>query len=213
LEKIKVAIIDDHTILRQVLVKALNMEFDMEVIGSWKTAEEAIEFLERETLDVVILDMKLPGMNGIEATRRIREINPAIKVIILSAFTGNDEIFGAIEAGGLGYLPKDITVEALVDAIRQVYRGYAVLDPTITRIVLERFSDMESRLSNATELTGIEKQILSLASDGCSNKEIAQKMEIKENAVKCHFRDILKKLDARDRTHAVAIALKSGLIE
>ncbi len=195
------------------MVRVLNQEFDIDVLGSWNNAEECIESLRKESFDVAVMDMKLIGMNGIEATRKMLEIDPSIKVIILSAFSGDEEVFGAISAGAMGYLPKDVTVEALVDAVRSLYRGHAVLDPSVTHKVLERFSNMKKKISGSPELSNIETQILTLASKGYSNKEIALEMDVKEGAVKSNFREILRKLDARDRTHAVTIALKSGWIE
>jgi len=194
------------------LVRALNQEFDIDVLGSWNNAEECIENLKKEPVDVVIMDMKLTGMNGIEATRKIMKIDPSIKVIMLSAFTGNEEVFGAISAGALGYLPKDVTVEALVDAIRSLSRGYAVLDPSVTQQVLQRFSRMKKKIEKNPKLSNTEKRILTLASKGCSNRDIARKMKTKESTVKASFREITRRLDARDRTHAVAIALKAGWI-
>lgn len=182
-------------------------------MGSWESAEECIERLKKESFDIAVMDMKLTGMTGIEATRKMLEMDPSIKVIILSAFSGEEEVFGAISAGALGYLPKEVTVEALVDAIRSLHRGHAVLDPSITHKVLEQFSDMKKKIDENPELSDIETQILTLASSGYSNKDIAIEMNIKEGAVKSNFREIMRKLDARDRTHAVAKALKSGWIE
>lgn len=213
MEKIKVAIIDDHNVLRQSLAKMFNMEFDMEVIGHWKKFSDAIEFLSSNPCDVVIMDLKMPGINGIEATRRLKEIDPTTKVIVLSAYSDDEDVFSSIEAGVMGYLPKEVTVEELVEAIRNVYRGYAQLDPSITRKVLERYSGMEKKLKKVDELSGLELKILSLAAEGNSNKQIAHQLDVKLTAVKFHFREIFKKLGAKDRANAVAIAYKEGLIE
>lgn len=213
LEKIKIAVIDDHTVLRQVLVRTLNSEYDMEVVGSWSSAEPALEYLLRDSFDIVIMDLKLPGMDGISATRQMKKMLPSVKIVMLSAFSGDDEVFNAIDAGVMGYLPKEVTVETLVDTIRLVHRGHAVISPELTRKVLNKFTEMKSLLSKSADLTSIEKEALKLASMGSSNQEIAAILKISERAVKSHFSDILKKLNAKDRTQAVAIALKTGLIE
>lgn len=213
LGKIKLAVVEDHTILRQSVVKNLNMEFDMEVVGSWGTAEEALDYLKIEPFDVAVMDYKLPGISGVEALPLMKEIRPDIKVIILSAFTGNQEVFGAIEAGAMGYLPKVVTIEALVEAIRTVNQGNAVIDPSVTRKVLEKFSGMKTELDEKNDiLSGNEKKVLLLASEGVPNKQIASRLKLNEGVVKSILQEIFKKLEARDRTHAVAIALKRGLL-
>ena len=212
LDKIKVGLIDDHNILRQSLGKTLNMEFDIEIVGSWSNAEEAIDGFNRYHCDVYVMDLKLPGINGIEATKRLILMDPAVKVIILSAYSDKRDVFNAIEAGVMGYLPKETTVEAVVEAVRNVYRGYAFLDPTITRTVVKRFSDLEHWDSEKRKLSAIENKIINLAARGNSNHDIGKQLNIKTGAVKFHFREIFTKLDAKDRTHAVALALKKGEI-
>lgn len=213
MNKIRLAIVDDHTILRQVLARSLGVEYDIDIVGSWNCAEDAIEFMKNETVDVIIMDYKLPGFTGPQAGKILLEMKPDLKIIMLSAFSGDDEVFTAIQAGAVGYLPKEVTVETLVEAIRSVYRGNAVLDPFITRKVLNKFSGMKKRLSEDDPLTDIEKLILTLASKGYSNREIAENMNQNENNIKTHFRTILKKINAKDRTHAVVISMKEGWIE
>ena len=212
MSKIRVVVVDDHTILRQVLAKSLNAEFDIEVAGSFNNAEKALEFLEKESINVIIMDYKMPGITGAEASRILLKKNPDLKIIILSAFTGDDEVFASIEAGALGYLPKEVTMEALVGAIRTVNQGNAVLDPSITLSVLEKFSGMKRKLSKKNLLTENEKEVLNCASRGDSYKIIADKMKTNENEIKAHFRSIHKKLDTIDKAHAVATALREGLI-
>ncbi len=210
LDKIKVGLVDDHNILRQSLAKTLNLEFDMEVLGSWSRAEDAIDDFSRFPCDVYVMDLKLPGINGIEATRQLVSFDPSVKVIILSAYSDQRDVFNSIEAGVLGYLPKEATVESVVEAIRNVYRGYAFLDPAITRTVVNRFSDLEHWDRERRKLSALERNILSLAARGNSNQDIARTLSLKVGAVKFHFREIFTKLDARDRAHAVALALKKG---
>lgn len=212
MNKIKVAIVDDHTILRQVLARSLSAEYDIDVVGSWNCAEDAIEFIKKDEVDVVILDYKLPGLTGPQAGIVLMDIRPELKIIILSAFTGNEEVFTAIQAGAVGYLPKEVTVETLVEAIRSVYRGNAVLDPSITLKVLDKFSNMKRETTKEGPLTEHEKILLTYASRGYSSREIAEEINQPENIIKAQFRNIIKKLDAKDRTNAVVIAMKEGWI-
>jgi DNA-binding NarL/FixJ family response regulator len=184
----------------------------MEVVGQWNCAEDALKEIGRLSSDVVIMDLKLPGMDGILATRRIREMDSRIKVIMLSAYFKDEELSHCINAGARGYLPKEVTIEELVEAIRSVYRGYAVLDPALARKMLDQFADLQERIRDYSGLDHIEREVLSFASNGLKNSDIAEKLNINEGAVKFHFREIFRKLEARDRAHAVAIALKQGLI-
>ncbi len=213
MSKIKVAIVDDHTILRQVLARSLGVEYDIDIVGSWNCAEDAIEFIKSDTVDVIIMDYKLPGMTGPQAGKILMEMMPELKIIMLSAFSGDDEVFTAIQAGAVGYLPKEVTVETLVEAIRSVYRGNAFLDPFITRKVLNKFSGMRRKLSEDDPLTDTEKQLLTYAGQGYSNRKIAEKIKLNENSIKTLFHNILKKLNAKDRTNAVVIAMREGWIE
>jgi len=210
--KIKVGLVDDHAILRQSISKALNGEFDIKVVASWNSGEDALKNFPRNSCDVCIVDLKLPGMNGISLSRKLKEIEPEVKIIILSAYTDEEDIVNSIGAGVLGYLPKDITVEELVEAVRSVFRGDAVLDPSITRIILDKFYEIYGQTRDRHGLSPMELEILSLASSGNSNKMIAARLSLKDGTVKFHFREIFKKLNAKDRTHAVALALKQGWI-
>jgi DNA-binding NarL/FixJ family response regulator len=212
LDKIKVALIDDHNILRQSLARAIGQEFDIEVFGQWGNAEDAIREIRDVSCDVVIMDLKLPGMDGISATRKLREIDSRVKVIMLSAYFEDEELSRAIGVGALGYLPKEVTIEELVDAIRSVYRGYAVLDPMLAKKMIEQYADLQNRIRDYSGLDCIEREVLVLASEGLKNNDIADKMNLNEGAVKFHFREIYRKMNAKDRAHAVAIALKQGLI-
>jgi DNA-binding NarL/FixJ family response regulator len=212
LDKIKVALIDDHNILRQSLGRAISQEFDLEVIGQWGSAEDAIKEIRDISCDVVIMDLKLPGMDGISATRKLKEMDSRIKVIMLSAYFEDEELSRSVGVGALGYLPKEVTIEELVEAIRSVYRGYAVLDPVLARKMLEQYADLQRRIRDYSGLDCIEREVLIYASEGMKNIDIADKLNLNEGAVKFHFREIYRKLDARDRAHAVALALKQGLI-
>ncbi len=213
LDRIRVGLIEDHNILRQSLAKAIDMEMDMEVVGQWSNAIEAMEDIRHDPCcDVLIMDLRLPKMNGIEATREIKKLSPNIKIVVLSAYSDDEDVFRSIEAGVVGYLPKEVTVEDLVDAIRTVYRGHAVLSPLITKKVLDRFSKGGASFRSVKGLIPLEVQILKLASEGKSDKDIARLTGINVGGVKFHFREIFRKLGAKNRTQAVAMAIREGLI-
>lgn len=212
MDKIKVALIDDHNILRQSLARAMSLEFDIEVIGDWKSAEDAFQEIKNMPCDVIVIDLKLPGINGIEATEQILAFNSKIKIIVLSAYTNETDVLKSIRAGVSGYLPKEVTVEELVEAVRSVYRGYAVLDPQVTRKVFQQFSNLNKFEIDEINLLPLEEKILTLAASGDSNKQIADRLNLNEGAIKFHLREIFKKLNAKDRAHAVAKAMKQGLI-
>lgn len=212
MKKIKVVLVDDHNIVRQSLARVLSQEFDIEVVGQWGSPFPLFDFLKTGRCDVVIMDLKMPGMNGIEAAKQILELSPQTKVIVLSAYSDDRDIFQSIQAGVMGYLPKETTMEELVDAIRTVHRGNAVLDPIVTKKVIDRFSGVRETKELKEELTTLEIQILRLSSSGLSTKEIADRLKLKFATVKFHFREIYRKLDAKDRTNAVAEAIKRGII-
>ncbi|MCE1247133.1 MAG: response regulator transcription factor [Firmicutes bacterium] len=213
LGKIKICVVDDHTILRQTLVKSLNDESDMEVVNSWDNAEDCIKSLDAEPGDIYILDMKLPGMSGTEAARKIKARSPEAQVIILSAFSDEKHVCGAIEAGATGYLPKEGTIEALVEAIRAVFRGEAAVEPSIMRTVLEKFRDLKKKSRADYNFSDVENQIIILLSEGYTNQEIGEQTGLTERQVRTQLTEIGKKLGAKDRTHLVAIAFKTGLLK
>jgi DNA-binding NarL/FixJ family response regulator len=209
-----VGIIEDHTVLRESLARVLALEEDVEVSGQWSKAEDAIEDFGNNPCDVYLMDLKLPGMNGIQASRHFLRLDSRVKIIVLSAYTEEKDVLKALEVGVLGYLPKEVSMEDLVRAVRMVYQGYAMLDPMITRKVLGRISSLNRHVEEENGgITTLEKNILSLAASGHGNKEIADSLNLKDGAVKFHFRHIFEKLKAKDRAHAVAIALKQGLVE
>ncbi len=218
-KKIGVLIVDDHAIVRQGLRMFIQMQSDMEVLGEGINGAEAIELSARLQPDVILLDLLMPHMDGVEATRRILEQNPGARVLILTSFGEDDKVFPAIRAGAQGYLLKDIQPQELVYAIRETYQGKAQLHPDIARRLMTAVSQ-EGQIEKPKpvpvpkELQGLterEREVLNYIAGGLTNREIAEKMVISEKTVKTHVSNVLDKLELEDRTRAAIWALKHGL--
>lgn len=213
--KARIALIDDHTVVREAIARTLSQEPDFEIVGSWAAAERAISFLEGGMFDVAVVDYRLPGMDGIAAARRMKEMHPRIQVIILSMYCREEYILEAFEAGVMAFLPKEISVAELADAIRTVLKGESVLSPRITRQLIE-FCQRLKQGDGQTPVPALSQQhvqILRLAGSGYANKEIADRLGLNVNTVKLRLKEAFARLDARDRTHAVITALRLGLFE
>ncbi len=218
-EKIGVLIVDDHAIVRQGLRMFIQMQSDMEVLGEGINGAEAIELSARLQPDVILLDLLMPHMDGVEATRRILEQNPGARVLILTSFGEDDKVFPAIRAGAQGYLLKDIQPQELVYAIRETYQGKAQLHPDIARRLMTVVSqggqiEKPKPVPVPKELQGLterEREVLNYIAGGLTNREIAEKMVISEKTVKTHVSNVLDKLELEDRTRAAIWALKHGL--
>lgn len=217
--KIGVLLVDDHAVVRQGLRMFIEMQSDMQVLGEGCNGREAVELASRLAPDVILLDLLMPEMDGVEATRRIMETNPHSHVLILTSFGEDERVFPAIRAGAQGYLLKDIQPRDLVHAIREIYHGRAQLHPDITRRLMQAVSG-ETPVKTATpaslpielqELTEREREVLDLIARGLTNREIAEKMVISEKTVKTHVSNLLDKLGLEDRTRAAIWALKHGL--
>jgi len=218
-KKIGVLLVDDHTVVRQGLRMFIEMQKDMEVIGEGSNGIEAVELAFRLDPDVILLDLLMPQMDGVEATRKILQNNPHSRVLILTSFGEDDKIFPAIRAGAHGYLLKDIQPRDLVQAIRESFQGKPQLHPDVARRLMMAVSGdapiKESKLpSLPTELQGLterEREVLEQIARGLTNHEIAEKMVISEKTVKTHVSNLLDKLGLEDRTRAAIWALKHGL--
>ncbi len=218
-DKIRVLIVDDHAVVRQGLRMFIEMQNDMEVVGEGATGLEAVELAARLSPDVILLDLMMPQMDGVEATRKILEGAPHSRVLILTSFGEDDKVFPAIRAGAQGYLLKDIQPRDLVRAVREAFQGKAQLHPDIARRLMSAISrDMppqeQEPPSLSTELqvlTEREREVLDFIARGLSNREIAAEMVISEKTVKTHVSNILDKLGLEDRTRAAIWALKHGL--
>jgi NarL family two-component system response regulator LiaR len=211
-DKIKVLLVDDHAIVRQGLRTFLELQDDIVVVGEAENGLEAVEGARQWEPDVVLMDLVMPEMDGIEATRQICSLHPGTKVIALTSFAGDDKVYPAIKAGAAGYQLKDVSPSDLVDAVRAAYRGETHLHPDIAKKLMAEVAAGEDKLeSDLDELTQRELDVLRLIARGLSNQEIAQELTISEKTVKSHVSNILSKLHVDDRTQAAIYALKKGL--
>jgi NarL family two-component system response regulator LiaR len=213
--KIKILIADDHAVVREGTRQILEKEPDFEVVAEACDGEEAVEMASRTKPDVAIVDIAMPRMDGIEATRRIKKLNSSIAVLILSAYDDDQFVFSLLEAGAAGYLLKSVRGKEIVEAVRQVYAGESVLHPTIARKVLNRFvpAPGASQQQKPQEiLSQRELEVLKLASKGLSNQDIADKLTLSLRTVQAHLGHIFNKLQVSSRTEAVVHALKQGWI-
>jgi DNA-binding NarL/FixJ family response regulator len=217
-EKIKILLVDDHTLVREGFAKMLELESDMNVVGQAASCDEAISQVKKVNPDIILMDIRLPGTTGIEATKIIKEQFPKVEVIILSMYNEDEYIFEAIKAGAGGYVLKDISKEDLIRAIRVVYSGESLIQPALAKKVLKEFSLMAKeteQIQSKSSLRGLsdrELDVLKLVAEGRSNKEIADLLIIGETTVKAHLRSIFKKLEVNDRAQAVAYAMRKGLV-
>lgn len=216
MSQIRIALVEDHHSVRQGYIKILASDYDFDVIGDFSNGESLLQNFEECRPEVVIMDIQLKGMSGIETTRLIKDKFPKTEVIILSMLENEESIFEAIRAGASGYLLKDATFEEIANAIKVVHSGDALMYPKITRKILDQFSRMSGRNAGntamPTSLAPQEINILKLISEGISNKEIAAQLNISEGTVKHYLRVIFRKMDVVDRAQAVAAALRRGLI-
>jgi NarL family two-component system response regulator LiaR len=210
-ETIRILITDDHAIVRKGLTVLLATERDIKVVGEAQDGQEAVEKAGSLKPDVVLMDLVMPRMDGIEATRRITEAHPKVRILVLTSFAADDKVFPAVKAGALGYLLKDSSPEELVEAIHRVHRGEPSLEPAIARKVLQEISHPGKEKPTSDPLTERELEVLRLISQGLSNKEIAAKIFIAEWTVRTHVSNILGKLQLASRTQAALYALRSGL--
>lgn len=213
--KIKVLIADDHAVVREGTRRILEQEPDMDVVGEAGDGEEAVNLATSRKPDVAIIDIAMPKLDGIEATKRIKAAWPSINILILSAYDDDQFIFSLLEAGAAGYLLKSIRSRELVDAIRAVYSGESVLHPSIARKVLNRFVSASGK-PHGQEPSGVlsdrEMEVLKLAAKGLSNQDIAEKLCLSIRTVQGHLGHIFNKLQVGSRTEAVVRALKEGWV-
>jgi len=212
--KIRVLLAEDHVIVREGTRELVQHEPDMEVVGEASDGEEAIQLTAKLRPDVVIMDIAMPKLNGIEATKQIKELYPATAVLVLTAYDDDQYIFALLEAGAAGYLLKNVRGRELIDAIRAVYAGESVLHPAITRKVIESFmpagKPAERRI--AEPLSEREMEVVKLAGRGMSNKDIAEELSLSVRTVQAHLGNIFNKLGVGSRTEAVLYALKKGWV-
>jgi DNA-binding NarL/FixJ family response regulator len=211
-DAIKILIADDHPVVREGLNAMLSREVDFKVVGEAKDGVETVNKVVELTPDVVLMDLRMPEMDGVEAMRQIRATDPQVKFIILTTYSDDDYIFSGIEAGARAYLLKDAPREDLFKAIRSVHRGESLIQPVVASKLLDRFSQLSRRTPSGEELSERELEVLCLMAKGAANKEISAELKIAQSTVKTHITNIFQKLGVNDRTEAVTQALKRGII-
>jgi DNA-binding NarL/FixJ family response regulator len=214
MDTIKVLIADDQRLMREGLATLLALADDIDIVGQAGDGAEAIELAQAHRPDVILMDIQMPRVNGVEATKTIRSILPATQIIILTTFDDDEYLLAGLRAGACGYLLKDMPSEQLADAIRSAAKGQSPIGPEMARklVNLVTLSPIASPSPAVSDLSEREIEVLRLIAAGLSNKEIAEKLFIAEGTAKNHVSNILSKLEARDRAQAVARAKELGLL-
>ncbi len=212
MEPIKILIADDHPVVREGLSAMLRKEQDIQVVGEAENGAEAIDKARELRPDIILMDLRMPEVDGVEAMRQISALNPDIKFIVLTTYDNDEYIFKGIEAGARAYLLKDAPREDLFKAIRAVQKGESLIEPAIAGKVLDRFAELSRQAQGVEALSERELEVLKLVAKGAANKEIAAELTITESTVKTHIQTIFQKLGVSDRTEAVTEAIKKGII-
>ena len=213
MDKIRIVLADDHVLMRQGTRELLEREEDLEIVGEAGDGEQAVKLVTELHPDVALIDIAMPKLNGIEATRRIKAIYPSVAVLILTAYDNDQYVFALLEAGAAGYLLKDVRARDLVEAIRAVNAGESVLHPVIARKVVNRFARRPGEPAKEIALESLterEMQVLRLAAKGMSNKEIAKELVLSVRTVQGHLHNIFGKMGVGSRAEAVVQALRKG---
>jgi len=210
---LRLIICDDQAIVRDGLELLLKLEPDLSVVATAQDGVQAVELAAQYAPDLVLMDLKMPGMNGVEATRRIHTAQPQVKILVLTTFDDDEWVMDAVRAGASGYLLKDTPREKLVEAVRGTQAGKAYLDPAVTGRLLEQVSNQQVHPSAilTDRLTGRELDVLRLVARGLSNAEIAAHLHLSEGTIRNHVSALLAKLDVADRTQAAILAIRHGL--
>ncbi len=214
---IRVAVVDDQVVVRSGFAALLDTQADLEVVGTAGDGAEALELCRELRPDVVLMDVRMPTMDGLEATRRvIAELGSSTRVVMLTTFDLDEYVYAALAAGASGFLLKDATAEALFEAVRVVASGDALLAPSVTQRLIREFARLRPALplppDRLHELTPRETEVLRLVAEGLSNGEIAERLVVSEETVKTHVSRVLTKLGLRDRAQAVVVAYESRLV-
>lgn len=213
-ESITVLIVDDHAVVRQGVRTLLGMHPDLQVVGEAESAEEALPLVEELVPDVVLLDLLLPGMNGVEATRQIKRLSPRSQIVVLTSSAEDEHIFPALRAGALSYLLKDIRPRELAESIRKAVRGESVLHSRVAARMIAEVREAKRKTPPAfADLTSRELDVLQLLADGQTNAEIAERLVLSDKTVRGYVSNILAKLQLADRTQVAVMAWKLGLME
>jgi len=213
--KIKILIADDHAVVREGTRQILEQEPDLDVVAEAADGEEAVRLAGSSKPEVAIIDIAMPRVDGVEATKQIKKLYPDIAVLILTAYDDDQFVFGLLEAGAAGYLLKSVRGRELIDAVRRIYAGESVLHPAIARKVLNRFVPSPDKLAGqkpSEVLSNREMEVLKLAAKGLSNQDIADNLYLSLRTVQAHLGHIFNKLQVSSRTEAVVRALKEGWV-
>lgn len=215
--KIRLLIVDDQRLMREGLRTLLELEHGFEIVGEAADGQAALDAYSEFQPDVVLMDIRMPGMDGVEATRRLCKTWPNTRVIILTTFDDDANVFEGLRAGAVGYLLKDLSGQGLANAVRTVYNGGALIEPTVAKRVMEEFARLHPPARSVNEglpepLSERELDILKLVSAGLSNREIGKKLGLSEGTVKNYVTNILQKIGVRDRTQAALRGRELGLI-
>jgi DNA-binding NarL/FixJ family response regulator len=209
---VRVLAADDQRVVREGLAMLLGLLPDVEVVGTAADGEEVLALAAELKPDVILMDLRMPRMDGVEATRRLRERDPAVKVVVLTTYADDRSVLDALRAGALGYLTKDAGAAEIQQALHRVADGQAALDPAVQRHLVEAIATGPSVEPAADGLTPREAEVLTLIAAGLSNAEIAERLVVSEATVKSHVNHILPKIGARDRAQAVGYAYRHGLV-
>jgi DNA-binding NarL/FixJ family response regulator len=210
-EKIKILIVDDHVVVREGLSAMLSRESNIEVVGEAENGAQAIDKADKLKPDIVLMDLRMPKVDGVEAMQRIKEQHPEINFIVLTTYDNDEYIFKGIEAGARAYILKDSPREELFRAINAVYKGESLIEPAVAGRVLDKLVEL-SHQGSVTDLSRREIEVLELIARGTGNKLIADRLNISASTVKTHIQSIFQKLEVNDRTEAVTKALSKGII-
>ncbi|HJV29153.1 MAG TPA: response regulator transcription factor [Gaiellaceae bacterium] len=213
---IRVLLADDQALVRSGFQMILSAQPEIEVVGEAETGRQAIDLANRLLPDVILMDVRMPNLDGLEATRRLVELGTTARIVILTTFDLDEYVYAAIRAGASGFLLKDVRPQQLVEAIEVVAAGDALLAPSVTQRLLARFAEAltlpEERVSELSSLTDRELEVLKLMAAGLSNAELAERLFLSETTVKTHVSSVLGKLSLRDRVQAVVLAYEAGLV-
>jgi len=213
MDKIRVLVADDHLVVREGISAIIARQPDIEVVGEAADGVEAVEKALELKPDVILMDLRMPVMDGASAMKQIRIQDKNVKFIVLTTYDTEEYVFQAIEAGAQAYLLKDALHDDLFRAIRDVFQGKSVIDPAIASRVLERFAEMSRQITTPDVLSDREIEVLKLMSHGASNKEIAVTLSVSESTVRTHIQSIFQKMGANNRTEAVIKAVNKGIIK
>lgn len=212
-ESISVLLVDDHAMVRQGVKAFLVTQPDLSVVGEAGSGAEAVKLAAQFIPDVVLMDLIMPDMDGVEATRKVKQVSPRSQIVVLTSYHEDEHIFPALKAGALSYILKDVSAEELASAVRKAATGEAVLHPRVAaRVIKELQGRRENALNPFTELSEREFEVLKLIAEGMSNAEMAAKLVLSEKTIKGHVSNILSKLHLADRTQAAVYAWREGVV-